>query len=285
VPAREGGLRRDRKEEILSDHDTHAPDERALSGQADAARQVAVRMVGSLGLGYLGQVASSAELLTVVLGRWLRSGVDRFVLSPSHYVTAVYAVGSVLGLLEEDLDTYGREGSRLETIGTERTPLVDFTCGSLGQGLSVGIGYALADRLTDSDARTLVFCSDGEMEEGQTWEAALFAAHQRLTRLTVLLDCNDSQVDGPVSSVTTLEPLAAKWEAFGWEAREIDGHDPGAIWTALAAPFQDRPRVVVARTSPTKGLDALRGTQNAHFVTVSAELEQRLIDDLAKGAS
>lgn len=257
-------------------------EEEDLARYADQARLAAVELVGSLGLGYLGQVMSSAELLTVAMGRWLRSDVDRFILSPAHYVTGVYAVASVLGWLDgEALSTYGRDGSVLETIGTERTPFVDFTCGSLAQGLSVGIGYSLADRLAKSDARTLVFSSDGEMEEGQTWEAALFAAHHGLGSLTLLLDCNDSQVDGPVSSVTSIEPVTAKWEAFGWDAREVDGHSVDALWAAMSDDRDDRPRVIVARTSPTAGLDALEGTVDAHFVKLSDELTNSLTDELA----
>lgn len=258
----------------------------AWGRQADQARLVAVQLVGSLGLGYLGQVMSSAELLTVAMGRWLRPETDRFVLSPAHYVTAVYAVGGVLGLLDEEtLATYGRDGSHLETIGTERTPLVDYTCGSLAQGLSVGIGYTLADRLAGSAARTLVFCSDGEMEEGQTWEAAIFAAHHRLSALTVLVDCNNSQVDGPVSSVTSLEPIMAKWEAFGWDADEVDGHDPNAIWGAMSAARDDRPRVIVARTSPSAGLKAMGETLDAHFVTLSDDLQTSLRTELLERSS
>ena len=136
------------------------------------ARITAVELVGSVGLGYLGQVLSSAELMTATLGDLVRPYTDRFILSPAHYVTAVYAVGAELGLLDrKELIHYGIDGAALETIGSERTPLVDFTCGSLAQGLSVGIGYALADRLAGTGARTAVFASDGEMEEGQTWEA------------------------------------------------------------------------------------------------------------------
>lgn len=249
--------------------------------QADEARAVAVRLVASQGLGYLGQAMSSAELLTVALGRWLRPGHDRFVLSPGHYVTAVYAVGAVLGLIDTDrLASYGQEDSDLETIGTERTPLVDFTCGSLGQGLSVGIGYALADRLRQSDARTLVFVSDGEMEEGQVWEAAMFASHHDLGNLTVLLDWNDSQVDGSVSSVTTVTPVAAKWAAFGWDAHEVDGHDPAAIAAALNSPETLSPRVLVAATSTTGNLDSLARLDDAHFVKLPPELSERLEQEL-----
>ena len=111
----------------------------------------------------------------------------------------------------------------------------DYTCGSLGQGLSAAAGFALADRLLGRpEARTFAFLSDGELQEGQVWEAAMFAGHHHLGRLTVLLDANNSQVDGPVDSITTIEPVAAKWRAFGWDAVELDGHDVGAVAAVLA---------------------------------------------------
>jgi len=251
-----------------------------LSDVATRARITAVDMVGSVGLGYLGQVFSSAEILTALMGHYLEPG-DRFVLSPSHYVTAMYAVAVELGQLERQLvSDYGRDGSPMETIGSELTPVVDFTCGSLAQGLSVGIGYALAGRLAGNRARTVVFGSDGEVEEGQTWEAAMFAAHHGLSDLTLTLDCNDSQVDGRVSSVTTIEPLADKWTAFGWTALEIDGHDLGQLFDALEAET-DRPKVIVARTTPTAGLSAIEDLDDAHFMKVDEPLQSAMVDELA----
>lgn len=244
------------------------------------ARMRAVDLVGSMGLGYLGQVFSAADILTALMGHGLRPA-DRFVLSPSHYVTAMYAVAVELGQLDEEaLATYGVDGSDLETIGSERTPVVDFTCGSLAQGLSVGIGYALANRLAGSGARTYVFGSDGEMEEGQTWEAAMFAGHHRLDDLTLTLDCNDSQVDGPVSSVTTIEPLTDKWVAFGWTAIEVDGHDVAELIEAIDRPTE-RPKVIVARTTATAGLMALGDLEDAHFIKVDGDLGQAMSDELA----
>lgn len=244
------------------------------------ARMNAVEMVGSLGLGYLGQALSSAEILTALMGHYIEPG-DRFVLSPSHYVTAMYAVAVELGHLDREVvSSYGRDGSPIETIGSERTPLVDFTCGSLAQGLSVGIGYALANRLAGDGARTVVFGSDGEMEEGQTWEAAMFAAHHGLSDLTLTVDCNDSQVDGPVSSVTTIEPLPDKWEAFGWTALEVDGRDLQEVIDALEA-RSGRPKVILARTTPTAGLGAIEGLDDAHFIEVDDELRSTLAGQLA----
>lgn len=252
-----------------------------LASIPNKARINGVEMVGGLGLGYLGQVFSAAEILTALLGHYVRPGIDRFVLSPSHYVTAMYAVGVELGLLDiESLSTYGEDGSPLETIGSEQTPIADFTCGSLAQGLSVGIGYALALRLGGTNTRSVVFGSDGEMEEGQTWEAAMFAGHYDLTNLTLIIDCNDSQVDGPVSSVTTIEPVVDKWEAFGWHAVEVDGHDLPAVVDALDAPAA-RPKVVVARTTATSNLGSLEGLDDAHFIKIDAELRQSMGDELA----
>src|SRR5215469_13983734 len=183
-----------------------AIDARAAARYADVIRLRAVRMVAPHGFGYLGQALSSAELFAT--------------LYPGHYIIAAYAAAPEAGLLdEESLASYGFDDSALEAIGTERSPAVDLTGGSLGMGLSGAVGLALADRLQGrADARVFAIVSDGELEEGQVWEAALFAAHNRLGSLTVLLDANDSQVDGPVSSITTLEPIAAKWESFGWAA-------------------------------------------------------------------
>lgn len=252
-----------------------------LPGVATRARITAVHMVGSLGLGYLGQVFSSAEILTALMGHYLEPG-DRFVLSPSHYATAMYAVAIELGQLDRELvRDYGQDGSPLETIGSELTPVVDFTCGSLAQGLSVGIGYALASRLTGGGVRTVVFGSDGEMEEGQTWEAAMFAAHHGLSDLTLTIDCNNSQVDGRVSYVTTIEPLTDKWSAFGWTALEVDGHDLGQLLTALEAET-DRPKVIVAKTTPTAGLDAIDDLDDAHFMKVDGPLRNAMVDELAE---
>jgi transketolase len=129
-------------------------------------------------------------------------------------------------------------------------------CGSLGQGLSVGVGYTLAARLADEDRSAFAFLSDGELQEGQIWEAAMFAAHNRdrMGRLIAVIDANNSQVDGPVTSVTTLEPLADKWRAFGWRVAEVDGHDLEALCGAFESGVDGSPLVVIARTEITGGL-------------------------------
>jgi transketolase len=242
----------------------------------------AARMVARHGFGYLGQALSSAELVgTLCTGYW-QPDRDRLVVSPGHYVIAVYAAAAELGLLTEaELDTYGDDGSRLEAIGTESTPVVDLTCGSLGQGLSGAVGITLADRLDGSRATTYALLSDGEMQEGQVWEAALFAAHHRLERLVALVDCNDSQVDGPVTEIVGIEPLAAKWRAFGWLVHDVDGHDVEAVSTALArAQAADRPTVILARTSTMHGVDALPAHTDGHFIKLPEPLARTVLTEL-----
>jgi transketolase len=242
---------------------------------ATAIRLRAVRMVAPQGFGYLGQALSSAEQFAAVYGAAARAGTDRVVCSPGHYVIAAFAAAAELGLMDEaDLAAYGQDGSPVEAIGTERTPVLDYTCGSLGQGLSAAAGFALSDRLKGRPGvRTFAFLSDGELEEGQVWEAAMFAGHHRLSRLTVLVDANNSQVDGPVDSITTLEPITDKWRAFGWEATDLDGHDVTALAAALAAAADaGRPQVLVCRTSTRHGLACLPPDADGHFIKLPPEL-------------
>jgi len=256
-------------------------DQAALRRLATAIRLRAVAMVAPQGFGYLGQALSAAEQYAAVYGAAYLPGTDRVVCSPGHYVIAVYAAAAETGLIDQSaLASYGQNGSPLEAIGTERSPVPEYTCGSLGQGLSAAAGFALADRLTGRDeVRTFAFISDGELQEGQVWEAAMFAGHHRLSRLTVLLDANNSQVDGPVDGITTIEPVAAKWLAFGWDAVDLDGHDVAAIATTLAAQTH-RPRVLVCRTSTRHGLACLPPDADGHFIKLPADLAEAATAEL-----
>jgi transketolase len=254
-----------------------------LHRMARAIRLRAVRMVAPHGFGYLGQALSAAEQFAALYGAVLRPGTDRVVCSPGHYVIAAFAAAAELGLMDEaDLAAYGQNGSPAEAIGTERTPVLDYTCGSLGQGLSAAAGFALSDRLKGRpDVRTFAFISDGELEEGQVWEAAMFAGHHRLSRLTVLVDANNSQVDGPVDGITTLEPIADKWRAFGWDAADLDGHDADGVAAALArAAGASRPQVLVCRTSTRHGLACLPPDADGHFIKLPPELAARAVAEL-----
>ena len=243
----------------------------------------AVHMVARQGLGYLGQALSAAEQVAAVFAT-ARPGQDQLVCSPGHYIIGPFAAAAELGLVAEaDISTYGQNGSAFEAIGTERSPVVDYTCGSLGQGLSAAAGLALADRMQGRDSRVYAMVSDGEMEEGQVWEAAMFAGHHRLDKVTVLLDANNSQVDGPVDSITTIEPITAKWAAFGWHAQDVDGHDVDAVLAAIRAADAEaaRPSVVVCRTSTRHGLDCLPPDADGHFIKLPPDLAAAAVDELA----
>jgi transketolase len=261
---------------------------------ATGIRLQAVRMVAKLGLGYLGQALSSAEIVAALFAA-AGPGVDRIVCSPGHYVIAFYAAAAETGLLPSDaLDGYGQDGSALEAIGTERPgagsrgggarPFLDWTGGSLGQGLSAAAGFALADRLTGRDGRVFALLSDGELEEGQVWEAAMFAAHHGLDRLTVLIDANNSQVDGPVDLVMRIEPVAAKWESFGWSVSEVDGHDVRALAATISGAADGaRPAAIVCRTSTRRGLEnSLPPDADGHFIKLPADLAERAIAELTE---
>jgi transketolase len=271
---------------------THGETGAGIAERSVRLRQVAarirlnaVKMVAIQGFGYLGQALSSAEIFSVLFaGGVVRFGQDRFVLSPGHYVIAFYAVAAELGLIgESDLADYGKDATRLEAIGTERTPLLDLVCGSLGQGLSGALGFALASRLAGEDRDTYAFLSDGEMQEGQVWEAAMFAAHhcRRMGRVIVVIDANNSQVDGLVTSVTTIDPLAEKWRSFGWRVLEIDGHDIDALSHAFASRSADcEPLAVIARTQIRGRLRSIPPTVDGHFIKLDAALERAITREL-----
>jgi transketolase len=239
-------------------------------------------MVGIQGFGYLGQALSAGDIYAVLFGGGvLRPLHDRFVLSPGHYAVVFYAVAAELGLIERsELESYGLDGALLEAISTERTPLIDLSCGSLGQGLSGAIGFALASRFANDDRRTFAFLSDGEMEEGQVWEAAMFAAHHKLSNLVAVIDANNSQVDGTITSVTTVEPLVRKWRAFGWHVEEVDGHDVDALLKAFSVLSQGKPLVVIARTNIVGRMKSFPPSVDGHFIKLDPALQSAVVAEL-----
>jgi transketolase len=153
------------------------------------------------------------------------------------------------------------------------TPGVEMSTGSLGQGLSAALGMALAARLDGRDSRIYALLGDGELDEGSVWEAAMAAAHHRAANLTAILDRNQLQVSGPTEQSMRLEPLAAKWQAFGWEVFPVDGHDPAAILEALrqAGEAGNGPAMIVARTLKGKGVPALEGKTGGHSCTLTEQ--------------
>lgn len=194
---------------------------------------------------------------------------DRFILSPSHYATAVYAALIETGRLSSDaLTDYNADGTTLEMIGAEHSPGIEVTGGSLGQALSVGVGRAMWRKRAGHTGKIWVLISDGETQEGQTWEALQAAAAFGLDNLRVLIDVNGWQVDGPMESVMPVGCLRDKAAAFGCDAVEVDGHDPAAICAAVLSADRGKPLVIACITDPTTGFPALKERDDAqtHFV-------------------
>lgn len=251
----------------------------ALRRRARILRGHMLRMAKGQGQGYIGQGLGIADMLTALYFHEMRYDAanpgwderDRFILSTGHYSIALWAALIEAGVLGHDeLDSYGRDGSRLDMSSIDTTPGVEVTGGSLGHGLGQGIGMALGLRTQSPSSRVFVELSDGELQEGSTWEAAIAGSTFKLDNLVALIDCNGIQADGPI--VVNIEPVREKWAAFGWHAQEIDGNSMEAILTALdAARVRDgRPKAIVLRTLPGKGVPTLEQREKAHFVRVEA---------------
>lgn len=251
-------------------------------------RRRMLKMAADKGEGYIAQGLGVADILSTVYFRELRfdpahldaADRDRFILSTGHYSIALYAVLAELGVLsDQDLASYALNGSALPMSTFDETPGVEITSGSLGHGLGQGVGMALGLRLDGLDAKVIVETSDGELQEGATWEAAMAGANFELDNLWAIVDCNGIQADGPM--VINIEPVLDKWLAFGWNAVEVDGNDISALLAAFDELRGTRgPKAVVARTTPGCGVPTLVARERAHFVRVADDEWTRLIDEL-----
>ncbi len=253
----------------------------SLARRAWNIRRHAVRMAAVQGQGYIGQALGVADVLAVVWfhalryrpedPRWDRR--DRFLLSVGHYAIALYAALIEAGVLpEEEIATYGCDDSRLPMSGMAScTPGMEITGGSLGHGLPIAVGMALALRRRRNPAFVYNLMSDGELEEGATWEAAMAAAHHRLDRLVCIVDFNDQQADGRSREVLSAEPVEEKWRAFGWHAQRVDGNDLEALVAAFDRAREldePRPRAIVCDTRMCRGVPFLERREITHFVRV-----------------
>lgn len=241
-----------------------------------AIRRIILRQAKRAGVGHIGSALSVADILAVLFDGGLETRApaparDRFVLSKGHAALALYACLFLRGHIDADiLNTYCADGGRLPVHPERETPGVDFSSGSLGQGLSLGAGAALAMRLKGHPTRARVLLSDAELNEGSTWEAAMFAAHHKLANLDAIVDVNGQQALGPTREVLDLSPLAPRWRSFGWDVREADGHDPEALRSALGQREGDeRPRIVLARTVSGKGVGFMEGRVDWHYRPMS----------------
>jgi transketolase len=261
-----------------------------LAAHAYRIRRFALRMGEVQGQGYIGQALGIADMLAVAYchAMTLRpnepewEGRDRFLLSHGHYAIALYAALIEAGIIpESELETYGSDESRLPMSGmASYTPGMEISGGSLGQGLTIAVGMALGLRLKGNPAFVYNSMSDGELDEGATWEAALSAAHHGLGNLITIVDINRQQADGPSHDVLGFEPLADKWLAFGWHVERVDGNDLAAVLAAFdrARALPDaKPRVILLDTLMGKGVPFLESREKNHFIRVDPEEWQQAI--------
>ncbi|OGJ58119.1 transketolase [Candidatus Peribacteria bacterium RIFCSPLOWO2_12_FULL_55_15] len=242
--------------------------------------------------GHLGSAFSVIDLLVCLYFHHLRlkpekpddPDRDRFILSKGHGCSALYAVLAERGFFpKDDLATCTKDGNRFPGHPSSTlTPGVEASTGSLGHGLGVGVGMALAAKLDERPSRTVVMVSDGECDEGSTWEAMLAASHWKLGGLTCIIDYNKIQSFGRVSEIMELEPFADKWRAFGWHVQEIDGHDHEQILASLAATSLagSRPHAIIAHTVKGKGVSFMEDAVGWHYWTPQEEHYKQAMAEL-----
>ncbi len=254
-----------------------------LAGRAKSIRKNIIRMVTEAKSGHPGGSLSAADILTVLYFAEMKldpakpkdADRDRFVLSKGHAAPVLYATLAEKGFFpQEELLTLRKINSRLQGHPEmKHIPGVDMSTGSLGQGLSAANGMALAGKLDARNYRVYALLGDGELEEGQVWEAAMFAAHYKLDNLTAFVDFNGLQIDGPISKVMSPLPIPEKWQDFGWNVIVIDGHDYQAIYAAIqtAKTVKDKPTMIVAKTIKGKGVCQMENVADWHGKAPSRE--------------
>jgi len=269
------------------------PTDHALSKSAYRIRRYAVQMGEIQGQGYVGQALGYADVLAVAYCHAMNfkpdnpdwEQRDRFLLSHGHYAIAHYAAMLESGIISEDeMETYGCDDSRLPMSGmASYTPGMEISGGSLGQGLAIGVGIALGLRHQNINAFVYNSMSDGELDEGATWEAAMGASHHQLSNLICLVDINNQQADGVPSQIMGFEPLVDKWQAFGWHVQRVDGNDLFAVRDAfdVARNLTDKkPRVILFDTLMGKGVPFLEAREKNHFIRVDPPEWKQALDIL-----
>lgn len=232
--------------------------------------------------GHPGGALSCADILTAIYFKTLEEG-DKVILSKGHASAALYAVFAEKGWIEkEELKTFRQLGSRLQGHPSlEKLHLVDASSGSLGQGLSVANGMALAWKLDKKKHYAYVILGDGEIQEGQIWEAAMTAAHHKLNHVIAFLDYNQLQIDGSNDEVMTVKPLSKKWKAFGWNVQEIDGHNMQDIVEAVQKAKQSRkPNLILAHTIKGKGVSYMENICDWHGKAPNQEQYEKGVSEL-----
>ncbi|MDG6225500.1 MAG: transketolase [Candidatus Thermoplasmatota archaeon] len=272
-----------------TDIDDNAAD---LAGISTEARRWIIRMTHEAGSGHPGGSLSSIDILIALYFKVMRHDPsdptwpdrDRLVMSKGHGAPALYTALSLAGyFVREELLTLRKLGSRLQGHPSmNKTPGIDMSTGSLGQGLSIALGIALGARLDRKDHRVYCILGDGEVQEGQVWEAAMAAAHYKADNLCAVLDRNNLQIDGPTEKIMSIEPALHKFESFGWNTIEINGHDFKDILKAFhdAETVKGRPTMIIANTVKGKGVSFMEGSVKFHGKTTTPEELERALSEL-----
>ena len=255
-----------------------------LTAKARQLRNDVIETIGRFGSGHIGGAMSVMDALTVIY--YAKANVDsknpkmatrdRVIMSKGHAGPAMYAVLADLGYFPKEwLETLNQNGTNLPShCDMNKTPGIDMTAGSLGQGLSCAVGMALAAKMDKNPATIYCFIGDGESQEGQIWEASMFAGSHRLDNLIVLLDYNKMQLDGPVSEINELAPVEDKWASFGFYVQRIDGHDLDAISEAIdnAKAQHDKANMIILNTVKGKGASFAEAAANCHSMSITEEM-------------
>ena len=275
----------------------NTPDIPILEATARHIRGEVVAMSHRTGAAHLGSALSCIDILVAAYFGVMRidpsqpddANRDRLILSKGHAASALYATLAARGFFANELlQTYGQHGSRLAEQPAPRClPGVEAATGSLGHGLPLGVGIALASRIQKRDYHVFVVMSDGECNEGSVWEAAMFAPAQKLANLTVIVDYNRWQATGRSNEIMSLDPLAKKWESFGWRTAEVDGHDVAALVREMQTGVghrvsgvgTDKPLAIIAHTTKGKGISFMEDDNNWHYrAPNAAELHKAKIE-------
>ena len=263
-----------------------------LGQMAKKVRLHIIEEVGAAKCGHPGGSLSAADILTVLYFEYIDVDPkkpdwpdrDRFVLSKGHAAPLLYAILAEKGFFPvKDLKSLRKLGSRLQGHpDVKRTPGIDASTGSLGQGLSQANGMALAGKLDKKNYQVYAMIGDGECQEGQIWEAAMTASHYKLDNLIAFLDYNRLQIDGEVGKIMKIEPIAEKWKAFGWNVQEIDGHNIQAIGQAIekAQKVKGKPSMIICHTTKGKGVSFMENVAGWHGKAPKGELLDKALEEL-----
>lgn len=265
-----------------------------LKKKANDIRALVIEMIGKLGVGHIGGSLSIVDALTVLYYKEMKidplnpkmKDRDHFVLSKGHGGPGLYAVLADKGFFPKEwIDTLNKPDTNLPShCDRLRTPGIDMTAGSLGQGLSAAVGMAIAKKIDKNNSRVYAIIGDGESQEGQIWEAGMLAAQKKLDNLTVLQDFNRMQIDGTIEDINNLSPLDKKWEAFGWNVYSVNGHDIEEIYDSIEAgkKIKNKPTMIILNTIKGKGAYFAEGKLSNHNMPVTEEQWKKAVDEILK---